>query len=101
MSLTQRNLLLERPHAAGIGGVQRIYRFADGHGLSLVNSPKLHVYPFAWEAAVLKGVTENGEFEDLDYDTELTNDVEVFQTEKEANHFIDRAAKLFGPAVTD
>lgn len=42
----------ERPHRSG-GGVQRIYR-AGMYGLSCVNAPLLHSYPFAWEVAVLR-----------------------------------------------
>jgi hypothetical protein len=91
MALTDQNLVLERGH---LDGVQRIYRFPGGFGLSLVNAPMVHAYPFAWEAAVLTGVKENGDFEALTYDTPLTNDVEVFGTEEEANEFIERAAKM-------
>lgn len=93
MTITDENLLMERPHNAEVGGVQRIYRFASGFGLSLVNSPRLHAYPFAWEAAVIKGVKANGDFEGLAYDTPLTNDVEVFMTDADANAFIERAAR--------
>jgi hypothetical protein len=91
--LTDENLLIERPHLSSyIGGIQRIYRFKSGYGLSVVNSPMLHAYPFAWEAAVLKGVTDDGDFESLDYSTGLTEDVEVFDSDEEANDFIRRAA---------
>jgi len=95
MSLTDKNLLLEKPHIhAFIGGVQRIYRFKGG-GLSAVNGKSLHNYPFAWEIAVLKGVSDSGEYDDLDYSTPLTEDVEVFDTDEEANAFIEKARKYF------
>ena len=95
MPLTDTNLLLWRPHPSEyLGGVQRIYRFPGGYGLSLINSPKLHFYTFAWEAAVLRGVQDDGTFESLCYDTPLTNDVAVFDTEEETNAFIARAAEL-------
>ena len=81
-----------------IGGVQRIYRFPSGMGLSLITGSTLHFFPFVWEAAVLKGVTEDGKSEGLDYSTPLTPDVKVFQSDEEANQFIEEAAKLFvGP----
>jgi len=96
MALTDECLLSERPHHAPIGGVQRIYRFKDGHGLSLVNGPMLHSYEFAWEAAVLKDVRDDGRFGSLDYDTPLTSDVEVFDSDDEANAFIKRAIAHFG-----
>lgn len=92
--LTDENLLMERPHPGGLGGIQRIYRFQSGFGLSLVNCPMLHGFPFAWEAAVLKNVSEDGEQFELTYDTELTSDVEVFSSNEEANEFIARAATI-------
>ena len=51
-AITDDCLLLERPHT--ISGVQRLYRFRGGHGLSVVNCQMLHSYPFAWEIAVVK-----------------------------------------------
>lgn len=93
--LTDKDLLLEHEHPSGIGGVQRIYRFNDGHGLSLVNSEMLHDYDFAWEAAVLRDVFDDGSFVCIDYDTGLTDDVEIFMSDEDANYFIERAALLF------
>ncbi len=88
--ITDKYLELERPNP--IGGVQRIYKFASGYGLSLVNSPMCHSYPFAWEAAVL------GPDGKLTYDTPLTKDVETFHTDAEADAFIERAANEIGGA---
>lgn len=94
--ITDEYLLKAEPNS--IGGEQRIYRFVDGHGLSLVNSSILHGYQFAWEAAVLKNVKDDGTSDGLDYSTKLTDDVEVFATDEEANEFIQRAAACFdGP----
>lgn len=90
--LIRDNLCVERSR---MGGIQRIYRFPCGAGLSVVNSSMLHSYPFAWEAAVLKGVEESGDFADLDYSTPLTSDVEVFMSDEETNEFIKRAAIYF------
>jgi hypothetical protein len=91
MSLTDDGLLLERPNG-GIGGVQRLYRWGSG-GLSLVDSPMLHSYPFAWEAGVL-AFNEKGAWS-LTYETPLSQDVEVFSTEDEANTFILKAKAYF------
>lgn len=88
MSLTNENLVEERPHPIGLGGVQRIYRFKNGWELSLVNTPMLHHYPFAWEAAVMDS-------SGLRYDTPLTSDVEVFDSDEEANAFIKKAQNYF------
>lgn len=85
MELTNRKLDTERANT--IGGTQRLYKSGDW-GLSLINSPMAHSYPFAWEGAVMyKG--------ELCYTTELTNDVEVFQTDEEANVWINRALDYF------
>ena len=94
--LIDENLIKVRPHPAGIGGVQRLYRFKSGYGLSAVNSRMLHVNPFAWEIAILENMSEDGERFSLTYDTELTNDVEVFENDEETNDFIKKAALLFG-----
>jgi hypothetical protein len=82
----------ERPHPSSfVGGVQRFYDLGNGYGLSLINGAMLHCYPFAWEAAVIKGLDDDGSFADIVYDTPLTADVEVFSTEEEADDFIRRA----------
>lgn len=98
--LTDKWLVLERDHDPFIGGVQRIYRFDSGYGLSAVNGSMLHSYKFAWEIAVLEGVKEDGGFENLTYSTPLTDDVEVFDTDEEANAFIERAAETLSAIAT-
>lgn len=72
-------------------GVERIYQLPNGYGLSAVNVPALHSYPFAWEIAVIKFNDQNGF--DLVYDTPLTDDVLVFATAGETNEFIAKAAE--------
>ncbi len=94
--LTERNLVKESPHPIPmIGGVQRIYRFKDGHGLSMCNGGGMHHFSFAWEAAVLENVSEDGNGFSLCYTTPLTEDVEVFETDQEANELIEKARVLF------
>ncbi len=73
-----------------MGGQQFIYDLGNGYGLSAVNSPDLHSFPFAWEFAVVSNPTATG-FDDLDYSTPLTQDVEVFSSDEEANEFIAKA----------
>ncbi len=91
--LTIDGLITERPHSLG-GGVQRLYRWGD-YGLSVVNPAILHHYTFAWEAAVLKFKSQDLDSFELDYSTELTEDVEVFMSDEETNLFIERAKQLF------
>lgn len=102
--LTDLNLYSEHEHNSncvdylktkGFSGTQRLYRFKNNYGLSLVNTPILHPYPFAWEAAVIQfDHSESDEF-CIVYETELTNDVVVFGSDEGANAFIERAAILF------
>ena len=92
MALTDKNLVVEQPN---LDGTQRLYRFADGHGLSLINAPMAHSFRFAWEAAVLGGIKKDGTGGRIQYATPLTNDVEVFQTDAEANAFIAKARAIF------
>ncbi len=106
-NITDERLLYERPHALSKSrdellmitgedrsqyeGVQRIYKLNNGYGLSVVNPPVLRSYPYAWEIAVLKLLDEKGEEFELNYETPLTSDVEVFSTNSEANEFIRKA----------
>ncbi len=89
--ITNKNLIEERTR---LGGIQRIYRVGD-YGLSVVNSPILHSYRFAWETAVLKFNGEGINDFKLDYSTPLTNDIEVFFTDKETNEFLKKAFIYF------
>ena len=91
--MTDENLVREEPHR--LGGTMRIYRFPDGHGLSMISSPQAHDFPFAWEAAVLWRVKKDGGGGRIQYTTPLTRSVEVFYSDDEANEFIDRARKMF------
>jgi hypothetical protein len=66
------------------------------YGLSVIDSPRAHSYPYAWEVAVVRFPTDK--WEDgftLLYDTPLTSDVEVFMTDKDASDFINRAFDYF------
>lgn len=86
--ITDRNLIATRTNP-NLGGDQRLYQLANGYRLSAINSPKANFNPFAWEIAVLKVVDDK--IDGIAYDTPLTNDVEVFYTDDEANAFIERA----------
>lgn len=90
--ITDKYLLKEREHPSG--GVQRLYRFATGYGLSAVNSENLNAFPFAWEITVLENMTEDGEEYNLTYNTLLADEVKIFETDEETNEFILCAAKI-------
>lgn len=89
MTLTNLCLRDERPLNSG---VQRNYALPNGYELSLINNPDAHIFPYAWEGAVINPDNR------LDYDTPLTNDVEVFHTEEQAEAWIIRAIEW---AVTE
>jgi hypothetical protein len=97
MALTDKNLITERSH---LGGVQRLYR-AGRYGLSLVNGAMLHSYPFAWEAAVMDYGTPDGTASHLTYATPLTDDVEVFHSDEEADEFIAKAFEWFAAQTVE
>lgn len=88
MTLTTEFPFNETPHpgAPYIGGVQRVYTLPNGYALSCINGAQKHYYDFAWEIAVLLPDDKG-----LAYETPLTEDVEVFMTDEEANAFIERA----------
>ena len=89
------DLVLERCHpVACVGGTQKIYRFKSGWGVSLINGKGAHAYPFAWEAAVLKNVSADGTKFEISYETELTDDVEIFQTDDQAKEFLMEAKTI-------
>lgn len=88
MTLTNDHLESERPHDPFIGGVIRLYRYGPRFQLSLIDGAMAHSFPFAWEAAVLVDGC-------LCYETPLTDDVEVFRTDEEANAFLDKAKTWF------
>ena len=95
--LTNDNLLIEKPHP--LGGTQRLYKFANGKGLSVINGRELHSYPFAWEVAVVNGIKDDGSFTDIDYTSNLTEDIEVFASDDETNAFISKAKEMFDVAI--
>ena len=67
---------IERPHPAGMGGTQKLYRFPNGYGASVVQFPHSYGYGSGrWELAVLK-ITGEGEDEfKLTYETDITDEV--------------------------
>jgi hypothetical protein len=97
MALTDKGLLLERPYPASKGaGVQRLYQLPGGYGLSLVDSPGLYSFAYAWDAVVIRGDNLADGFE-VAFDTPLmqlqyggTTGL-VFHSDDEANAFIECA----------
>ena len=89
--LTDEDLLMERKV---FGGVQRLYRFSSGSGLSIIKI-SLECLPFhAWNTVPVRDITDDGMFE-VTYTTALGSTARIFHTDEEANAFIAKAKKLF------
>ncbi len=78
----------ERPHPAGMGGVQRLYEFPNGYTASVIR----FAYSYGgdrglWELAVIH--TDR-----LCYDTPVTNDVEGCLSEDEVEALLEQVAAL-------
>jgi hypothetical protein len=91
--------VLEHKHPTG-SGVQKVYRFDNGYGASVV---RFMVGPFGgsygaeqglWELAVLKFDGEDNENFEICYDTPITNDVIGRITEDEAQEILKEIKEL-------
>ena len=90
--LPEKYLLMVREHPNSyVGGVQRLYRLGS-FGLSFVDGPNLHSFPFRWEVICLhweKGANDldfectHGKFEDP-----LNDDITVFGNGADANEWL-------------
>lgn len=90
-----RAALIERTHPAGMGGTQRLYRFDNGYGASVVRFP----YSYGgdsglWELAVTEYHGEGTDSYSLTYETEITNDVIGHLTEGEVDELLARIEAL-------
>jgi len=86
-------LLFERPHLGGGAGVQKVYKFKNGYGASVVNSPfTLSGANGLWKLAVLKFTSEN-QYE-LTYKTPITSDVEPFLTWEKVEELLKKIEAL-------
>ena len=66
-------LIHDRVHPAGMGGVQKVYRFPNGYGASVISSPFSYGGDEGqWEIGVVKW---NGDRFGLTYETPITDDV--------------------------
>ena len=66
----------------------------NGYGLSVINTPSAHIYEFAWEVAVIKAAPQKKFAYEIYYNNILTDNIEVFSTDDEANIFIEKAFKV-------
>mgnify|MGYP001611600774 CR=1 FL=1 len=94
-----RKPLIERPMN---GGQQRVYRFANGYGASVVRGEYTYGGPVGlWELAVLRwdGESEGADYR-LTYETPVTDDVIGHLDVAEVEALLDQIEALPTPAVT-
>jgi len=79
---------------AGISGFQRIYRFPNGYGASVVDGRSLHSYPFYTEIAVIMFKGDSNDKFDLVYDTPVTNDVIITDGLEDETNYLEQIKNL-------
>lgn len=70
--------VIDRSHPAGMGGTQKVYRFPNGYGASIVRFMGSYGYDDGkWELGVVKWESDKWEGDDykLTYETPITDDV--------------------------
>lgn len=82
--------VVTRKHPAGMGGYQKIYRFENGFGASLVEFPG----SYGLEMAVIKFTGPDVDSFELRYDTPITNDVIGHLTPQSAETTLEMISKL-------
>lgn len=88
-------LVKEGPHPSWGSGVQMLFRFPNGRGASVVQGPYSYgVDEGHWELAVIEFLSEDNHDFNLDYSTEITDDVEGHLTESDVNALLDRIKDL-------
>jgi len=85
----------ERPHPASEGGIQKVYRFPNGYGASVVR----HSFSYGgedgfWELAVVQFTSEDILDFQLTYATPITNDVLGWLDEDEVDERLTAIEQL-------
>ena len=96
----------ERDHPAGMGGVQRIYKFPNGYGVSVIRFKFSYgMDEGLWELAVLDFVDHKGKVGSysITYDTPVTSDVEGNLTDDAVDKLLTEieALPLHPAKITD
>ncbi len=90
---------LEQPHPNFPSeGVQRLYRFSNGYGASVVRFPYSYGYGEGlWELAVIVFEGEGLKYYTLTYDTQVTGDVLGYLTEEGVDEALSQIEALPSP----
>ena len=83
----KKYLVIER---RGFSGLQRIYRFENGFGASVIDGKILHSYSFYVEVAVIKFNSEKNDDFTIVYDTSITDDVNILNNDGELKQLLKR-----------
>ena len=95
MEMVQHTPLVERPHPAGMGGNQRLYKFPNGRGASVVRFPYSYgASEGLFELAVIRFTGKGNDSVDLDYSTPITSDVLGHLTEEDVQATLTQIAAL-------
>lgn len=77
------------------GGIQYIFKFPNGHGASVIKTH--HSYGRVddlWELAVLEFEEGNDEHWDINYDTDITDDVIGYLTDEDVRDYLKQIEEL-------
>ena len=90
-----KEAMTERPHPVGIGGVQKLFRFPNGYGASVVQFPCSYGEDSGlWELAVIRYSGEDNDAFSLTYDTPITSDVLDELSEQDVDALLEQVAAL-------
>jgi hypothetical protein len=94
MKNEMRTPTLEIPHGTG-NGVQKIYRFANGYGASVVRFPGSYGYEKGlWELAVIRFNSEDIYDWRINYKTPITKDVIGYLDNLRVNALLEQIEAL-------
>ena len=85
-------VVLEKPHSAGMGGVQTILKFPNEYGASIVRFAGSYGFEKGlWEMAVIK---YSGDDWEITYDTPITDDVLGYLSKEDVIDHLQNIQKL-------
>lgn len=80
------------------GGIHYVFRFENGYGASVIKGPWTYGGPLdLWEMAVVRFFGEGSMDYNLDYDTEITDDVCGYETDDDIRELLARIKALENP----
>ena len=88
--MTKHTPIIDRRHPAEMGGFQKIYRFSNGYGASVIQFS----FSYGLELGVVKFT---GDYWELTYETPITDDVLGNLTPESLEQALDQIAALPAP----